>query len=102
MTLVTAVWVLLTALTSLVDVSTAVALMVVGPGPSARQRSVRSRTSSPLPLTVPRLHSTTVADNAAQLAPAGKADTKLAPAGTLRRSRVLSAASAWLLSMRRL
>ncbi len=68
MTLVVAVCVLLAVLTSLSAVSTAVAAIVAGPGPSARQRSVMSRTSSPPAPTVPRLHSTTVADKGTQLA----------------------------------
>ena len=99
-TLVVWLWVLLPTLLSLSADNTAVAVMVVGPGPRARQYRVRSRTSVPLGPRVPRLHATTVADCSPQFALAGLADTKVAPAGTVNVNWVFSDASAVLLSTR--
>ena len=100
MTVVFWVSLLLPALLSLSAVKAIDELIVAGPGPRARQVKVTLRTSRPEPPTVPRLHCTTVADTGAQLAPAGLAETKVAPAGTVRVRRTLLAASAALLSTR--
>ena len=99
MTLVVWFWLLLPLLVSLSAVRVAVDAMVAGPGPSARQRTVTLRASAPLPPTAPSVQVMSVAVVGTQLAPAGEADTKVAPAGTVRVRRTLVAASAALLSM---
>ncbi len=100
LTVVTSDCVLLDGLTSLSAVSVAVAPIVVGPGPSARQRIVMSLGPVPLPAIDPSSQTTRVGVCSAQLADAGDADTNVAPAGTSSVSRVLVAASGALLSTR--
>ena len=99
-TVVVSVWVLLALLVSLSALTVALALMTAGPATVARQVTTTVRTSAPSAPRVPRLHCTVVALTGTQLAPAGLADTKLAPLGTCTVRRVLSDASTALLSTR--
>jgi hypothetical protein len=97
---VVALSVLLAALVSLSAVSTALAFTVARPGTVARQTKSMVRTSAPSAPSVPRLQSIWVALVATQFWLAGEAEMKLAPLGTLKRTRVLMAASSALLSIR--
>ena len=82
-------------------VSVARAVMTAGPATVARQVSTMLRTSAREPRSVPRLHATVVLLPAckAQFCEAGDAETKTAPLGTFKLSRVLTASSRALLSM---
>ena len=99
-TVVVLSWLLLAGLMSLSALTEALAAITAGPAMSTRQVSTTVRTSAPRAPRLPRLHCTVVALDATQLAPAGLADTKLAPAGTCTVRRVLMDASTALLSTR--
>ena len=100
-TVVVAFWVLLSLLVSLLALMVVLAATEVMPGPAARQVKLISRTSAPLPASVPMLQSICVGEVGVQLALAGEAETKLAaPAVICRRSAVFSAAMDASLSMR--
>jgi hypothetical protein len=69
------------------------------PAARARQVTLMTRAPVPLPARVPTLQVMRVELVATQLALAGEAETKVAPAGTLSVTTVLVAASASVLSM---
>ena len=101
-TVVVAVWVLLSRFESLSELSTALALTTDGPGTVTRQVSTMVRASERLGPMAPRLHATVGAAAAVstQFCDAGEADTNAAPLGTVKLRRLLAEASTALLSMR--